>query len=56
VSTFSPPLFREAQEILTVDLGAPAIAEAAVFCFCSTRAELPGELATQGSGRSADAL
>lgn len=49
-------LFRELQEILTIDLGAPATAEAALFCFCGTRVELPGELALQGSGSSADAL
>ncbi|MFC9844181.1 hypothetical protein ACFWFF_24070 [Streptomyces sp. NPDC060223] len=56
MSTFSPSLFRELQEILTIDLGASATAEAALFHFCSTRAELPGELAPQSSGGSADAL
>ncbi|MFE9766823.1 hypothetical protein ACFYPC_20270 [Streptomyces sp. NPDC005808] len=49
-------LFRELQGILTFDLGAPTTAEAALFCFCGTRAELPGELASQGSGRSSAAL
>ncbi|WP_028799377.1 hypothetical protein [Streptomyces sp. 142MFCol3.1] len=40
---------REVQEILTIDLGAPATADAAFLCFCGTRVELPGELARLGA-------
>ncbi|MFI7014429.1 hypothetical protein [Streptomyces sp. NPDC050164] len=37
-------LIRELHAILAVDLGAPAIPGAGLFCFCGTRVELPREL------------
>jgi len=39
-------LIRELHAILTVDLGAPDIPGAGLFCFCGTRVELPAELGT----------
>ncbi|PBC62262.1 hypothetical protein BKI49_18525 [Streptomyces sp. Tue6028] len=47
-------LLREVQEILTIDLGAPATAGAALLCFCGTRVELPGELALLGAVEAPD--
>jgi len=37
-------LIRELHAILTVDLGAPDIPGAGLFCFCGARVELPREL------------
>ncbi|WP_432041472.1 hypothetical protein [Streptomyces cadmiisoli] len=37
-------LIREIHAILTVDLGAPTIPGAGLFCFCGTRVDLPQEL------------
>ncbi|MFF5984365.1 hypothetical protein ACFY78_36540 [Streptomyces olindensis] len=36
-------LIRELHAILAVDLGAPAIPGAGLFCFCGMRVELPHE-------------
>lgn len=37
-------LIRELHAILAVDLGAPDLPGAGLFCFCGTRVELPREL------------
>lgn len=37
-------LIRELHAILAVDLGAPAIPGAGLFCFCGVSVELPHEL------------
>ncbi|MEU3793408.1 hypothetical protein [Streptomyces fructofermentans] len=37
---------REVEAILTIDLGAPAASDDRFVCFCGTRVELPGELAS----------